>query len=163
MQQDCSTLPSAMARSKSDYSLKCGLPLYARSSSCSISHTTASLRLNTFRPLASFAPVSFRPHQRRCKRFRPVGLRLLMSCRLTWALQNEGVPSRPGGLSHSGTSISTVLISRTICWTGGICGTGSTGGGASACWSVSGTSGRGSGCAEFRGRRRRGAGQGRNG
>ena len=65
-----------------------------------------------------------------------MGLGLLMSCRLTWALQNEGVPSRPGGLSHSGTSISTVLISRMICWTGGNGWTGSTGGDASACWSV---------------------------
>ena len=27
-----------------------------------------------------------------------MGLRLLMSCRLTWALQHEDVPSRPGGL-----------------------------------------------------------------
>ena len=37
-------------------------------------------------------------------------LRLRMSCRLTWALQNDGVPSRPGGLAHSGTSIRTVWI-----------------------------------------------------
>ena len=28
-----------------------------------------------------------------------VALRLLMSCRLTWALQNDGVPSGPGGLT----------------------------------------------------------------
>ena len=34
---------------------------------------TASLRLNTFRPVSNFAHVSFSPHQRRCKRFRPWG------------------------------------------------------------------------------------------
>ena len=76
-----------------------------------------------------------------------MGLRLLMGCRLPWALQNEGVPSRSGGLSHNGTSIRTVLIWRMIWWTGGAGGTGSRGGGTSACSSVSGASGRGSGCA----------------
>ena len=85
-----------------------------------------------------------------------MGLRLLMSCRLTWALQNEGVPSSPGGLSHNGTSIRTVLIWRMICWTGGGAGSGASdsgrgtwaaaaGGGASASGSgnVSSTTGGG--------------------
>ena len=53
-----------------------------------------------------------------------VALWLLMNCRLTWALQNEGVPSSPGGLSHNGTSIRTFLIWRMICWTGGGAGSG---------------------------------------
>jgi len=84
--------------------------------------TAASALRRPFRGgSCSFAPVSFRHHQSRCKRLCPVTLRLLMSCTLTWGLQKEDVPSRPGGFSHSGTSISTVLIWRTICWTGGAC------------------------------------------
>ena len=76
-------------------------------------------------------------------------LRLLMSCRLTWALQNEDVPSKPSGLSHNGTSIRTVLISRMICWTGERRDR-LYGDGALNCWSVSGMSGIGSGCVDFR-------------